>query len=324
MSLLPGSNIRVDNFEYMRNDLTSYIFFLTHCHEDHLKGLTPSWNFGTIYASETSKKLICDRYPNLNGLVKSLEMDQEHWIYCDAEKKEGVSVMFMDACHCPGAVMILLRGKFGTILNTGDFRFSTSMYDNPVFFPPELRNKEERGISIQVDSLFLDNTFADPLYDFPSREDAYKTMKEIVRNHKDFRVFVFGYLLGKEEVFVNLAKDFETLIVVDEDRYRKIELIDLHPEIFTTDPELGWIHVKSIKNLKNMCIEEANKEEPTIFLILTGWGDKYNSNLPFYFKAPYSSHSNHRELERFVKAIQPKSIVFTVPDRESNKRRLDW
>ncbi len=33
MSLLPHSNIRVDNFEFMKNDLTQYVFFLSHCHE---------------------------------------------------------------------------------------------------------------------------------------------------------------------------------------------------------------------------------------------------------------------------------------------------
>jgi len=28
--------------------------------------------------------------------------------------------------------------------------------------------------------------------------------------------------------------------------------MDLKPELFTTDESKGWIHVKSIKNLKNM------------------------------------------------------------------------
>lgn len=36
MSLIPHSNIRVDNFEFMKNDLTQYVFFLTHCHEGKL------------------------------------------------------------------------------------------------------------------------------------------------------------------------------------------------------------------------------------------------------------------------------------------------
>ena len=36
---------------------------------DHLKGLTPSWNFGKIYSSKISKRLICDRYPHLKDYV---------------------------------------------------------------------------------------------------------------------------------------------------------------------------------------------------------------------------------------------------------------
>ncbi len=130
--------------------------------------------------------------------------------------------MMMDACHCPGAVMLLFRGKMGTILHTGDFRFSESMLDNEILFPKNRKNKEKLGISIDVDTLFLDNTFADPTYDFPSREIAYNGLKEIVKQHKDYRVFIFSYYLGKEEVFINLALDFETLVVVDEDRYRKL------------------------------------------------------------------------------------------------------
>lgn len=50
-------------------------------------------------------------------------MDEEHWIYLDDEKKEGVSVVLMDAFHCPGAVMFLFKGKMGNVLHTGDFRF---------------------------------------------------------------------------------------------------------------------------------------------------------------------------------------------------------
>jgi hypothetical protein len=78
MSLIPHSNIRVDNFEFMKNDLTQYIFFLSHCHEgikdktkflDHVKGLTPSWNYGKIYASRISKALICDKFPHLKDYV---------------------------------------------------------------------------------------------------------------------------------------------------------------------------------------------------------------------------------------------------------------
>lgn len=231
--------------------------------------------------------------------------------------------------------MFLIKGKMGTVLHTGDFRFHPSMLENPFLCPPERRNPEMRGISIDVDYLHLDNTFANSEYDFPSREEAYKSLKEIVDNHRKYRMFIFMYNLGKEEVFLNLAEDYDTKIVVDEDRMRKIKQMDLKPHLFTTDEnstfinqkgeeESPFIHIKQIKGLKNYDIEECNKDEPTIFIILTGWNDKYNRNLPFYFKVPYSSHSNYRELEKFVRAVCPKNLIFNVDDRAITEKRLEF
>ena len=57
---------------------------------------------------------------------------------------------------------------------------------------------------------------------------------------------------------------------------------------------------------------------------MTGWNDKYNKNLPFYFKVPYSSHSNYRELERFVKAVNPGKLVFNVHARNDTKKRAEF
>jgi mRNA degradation ribonuclease J1/J2 len=90
---------------------------------DHLKGLSNNWSQGKIYCSYCSKLIIVERFPNLKDYVVDLEMDEEHWIYLDEDKKEGVSVVLMDAFHCPGAVMFLFKGKMGNVLHTGDFRF---------------------------------------------------------------------------------------------------------------------------------------------------------------------------------------------------------
>lgn len=77
-------------------------------------------------------------------------------------------------------------------------------------------------------------------------------------------------------------------------------------------------------DLTRCSINGLNQEEPTIFIILTGWNDKYNRNLPFYFKVPYSSHSNYRELEKFCKAVYPKKIIFNVSERNDTKRRQEF
>jgi len=76
--------------------------------------------------------------------------------------------------------------------------------------------------------------------------------------------------------------------------------------------------------LHQLDIEEINAMEPTIFVAITGWKDKHNLNVPFFFKAPYSSHSNYRELETFVKGICPRNLVFNVDDRAITKQRLDF
>ena len=61
-----------------------------------------------------------------------------------------------------------------------------------------------------------------------------------------------------------------------------------------------------------------------MFIILTGWNDKYNRNIPLYYKVPYSSHSNYRELENFVKAVYPKKLIFNVDDRNECKPRAEF
>lgn len=108
--------------------------------------------------------------------------------------------------------MILFKGKMGTVLHTGDFRFSENMFKNPFLFPSHLRNNEMKGISIPIDYLFLDNTFANPSIDFPNRDEAYLGLSKIVKEHQQYRIFVFTYYLGKEEVLLKLAEEFETCV----------------------------------------------------------------------------------------------------------------
>ena len=42
---------------------------------------------------------------------------------------------------------------------------------------------------------------------------------------------------------MNLAEDFETLIVVDQDRMRNVKAMNLKPELWTTDKNAGFINV---------------------------------------------------------------------------------
>lgn len=70
-------------------------------------------------------------------------------------------------CHA-GAVMFLFRGEFGCLLYTGDFRWERYS---------ERANKARAMLSDAlgnnvVDTVYLDNTYCNPSYVFPSREVA--------------------------------------------------------------------------------------------------------------------------------------------------------
>ena len=48
-----------------------------------------------------------------------------------------------------GSVMFMFEGYFGRILHTGDMRFNENLIlNNPILYPPNLRNKSMERISI--------------------------------------------------------------------------------------------------------------------------------------------------------------------------------
>ena len=62
-----------------------------------------------------------------------------------------------------------------------------------------------KAVTVDIDYLHLDNTFANSECDFPSKAEAYKTLSNICKTHLDYRIYLFMYNLGKEEAFIGLA-----------------------------------------------------------------------------------------------------------------------
>ncbi len=38
------------------------VFFLSHMHEDHFRGLSPRWNGGVVYCSPVTRRLLLNRF----------------------------------------------------------------------------------------------------------------------------------------------------------------------------------------------------------------------------------------------------------------------
>lgn len=101
---------------------------------------------------------------------------------------------------------------------------------------------------------------------------------------------------------------FNTTVVVDEDRYKKLKICNWEPQLFTTQAtDDSFLFVRN-------CTELGQKPtfdpDNTTMLVLTAWKNKYKSTFKNFFRAGYSSHSNSFEIEAFVKSVMPKRISF--------------
>ncbi|KAM9344242.1 5' exonuclease Apollo isoform 2-T3 [Pholidichthys leucotaenia] len=227
--------------------------------------------------------------------IHPLELGPPHLLPLDDIGKEKLTVTLMDANHCPGAAMFLFEGYFGSILYTGDFRYTPLMLREPC-----LRN------NIVIDVLYLDNTNCDPNRTLPSRQRATQQIKEIIRSHPNHNVVIGLYALGKESLLLDLAVEFRTWVEVSFERMEILRALEL-PDVFTTEPGAGRIRVVDQSEVCSAALHQWNKEQPTLAILPTS--RPLISFHPSVHVVPYSDHSSYQELEDFVSALKPNSIV---------------
>ena len=149
------------------------LFFLTHTHTDHLAGLKDGWCGGKIFCSETSKRLLLRRFAIDERRLVALPIGEPKLITgVDVVGAHGESfcVTLLDANHCAGAVMFFFQGPFGNILHTGDCRATPSV------------TRSVLALGQRVDVLYLDNTFCEPRFEFPTRDAAARDIIECISN----------------------------------------------------------------------------------------------------------------------------------------------
>jgi DNA cross-link repair 1A protein len=188
---LPGTPFTVDAFRYGCVQGCS-AYFLTHFHADHYIGLTKAWSHGPIYCSSLTSRLLRLSLSVNPSSIHPLELDVEYTI-------NGIKVTLIEANHCPGAALIHFRLLDGTCyLHTGDFRASKQMQTHPLLF------------NQRVHVLYLDTTYCNPRYKFPSKEDVLsyvvRITKDFLRKQPKTLIVVGSYSIGKECVYLAIAK----------------------------------------------------------------------------------------------------------------------
>ncbi|KAL0889651.1 hypothetical protein Bca101_013634 [Brassica carinata] len=301
---LPGTPFTVDAFRYGCVQGCS-AYFLTHFHADHYIGLTKAWSHGPIYCSSLTSRLLTLSLSVNPSFIHPLELDVEYTI-------NGVKVTLIEANHCPGAALIHFRLLDGTCyLHTGDFRASKQMQTHPLLF------------NRRVHVLYLDTTYCNPRYKFPSKEDVLsyvvRISKEFLRKQPRTLIVVGSYSIGKECVYLAIAKALGVKIFANASRRRILQSFgwDEISKNLCTDGKATCLHVLPMSALKVERLDEhlkVYKEQYGAVLAFrpTGWtySEKVGEHLDLIkptsrgkvtiYGVPYSEHSSFTELREFV------------------------
>jgi len=171
--MLFGGSITVDAFSY-GSVSGCQAYFLSHFHSDHYVGLTSKWDHGPIWCSRATANLVRTKLRVNPQYVR--EFPFEEW----TEVVDGIRVRGLDANHCPGSMLFLFEqdwvGRPGKqrILHCGDFRASAKHLNHPLLRPGKA------GVNGQkLDSVYLDTTYLNPKYAFPSQKSVIKACEEL-------------------------------------------------------------------------------------------------------------------------------------------------
>ncbi|CAO2814362.1 unnamed protein product [Amaranthus hypochondriacus] len=321
----------------------SQAYFLTHLHSDHTNGLSSSWSYAPLFCSRITAKLFPLKFPDFNfSLLRLVEIGSWHRLsLLSPSTGSPATVQFMpiDAVHCPGAVMFLFRGVFGHALYTGDFRWEVNGE----------RAMKARNMLLdaldgaKLDFLYLDNTYCNPAFCFPTREVAAQQVIEIISSHPDHDIIIGIDSLGKEDMLLQVSHSLNIKIWVWPERLQTMHLLG-YPDIFTTRTSLTRVRAVPRYSFSNATLQGLNKQRPTIGIMPSGlpwvvkpfkgkWRD--GESLPvtstnrrqasdgnpahwnmrsvekvheYIFSVPYSDHSCFPEIKHFVQLVKPRNV----------------
>ncbi|XP_021489866.2 5' exonuclease Apollo [Meriones unguiculatus] len=291
--VIPHTPIAVD-FWSLRRAGTARLFFLSHMHSDHTVGLSSTWA-RPLYCSPITAHLLHRHLQVSKQWIRALEIGESHVLPLDEIGQETMTVTLIDANHCPGSVMFLFEGYFGTILYTGDFRYTPSMLKEPT---PILGK--------QIDILYLDNTNCNPDLVLPSRQEATQQIVRLIRRFPQHNVKIGLYSLGKESLLEQLALEFRTWVVLSPQRLELVQLLGL-ADVFTVEENAGRIHAVNHVEICHSAMLQWNQTHPTIAVLPTS--RRLRSPHPSIYIVPYSDHSSYSELRTFVAALRPCQVM---------------
>ncbi|XP_026728232.1 uncharacterized protein LOC113494206 [Trichoplusia ni] len=309
--IVAGTHFAVDAFSYGEIPNVKY-YFLTHFHLDHYSGLKKGFN-KSLFCSKITADLCISRLGVNPKCIHVIKLDETIRI-------DGVEVTAVEANHCPGAVMLVFTLPNGkTLLHTGDFRASPVMESYPIFW-----NKD-------IHTIYLDTTYCNPRYDFPTQEQSLEMALYILRQKKvalekvgkkfSSVLIVCGtYTIGKEKFFLGMSRRVGCAVWACPEKDRVLAAVEGR-SFGHAPPHSCQLHVVPMRDLTHDKLRSYLDSLKGAFSEIvafkpTGWENGKSTSgekdMVTIHGIPYSEHSSFSELIRFVKFLKPKQVVPTV------------
>lgn len=244
-------------------------------------------------------------------------------------------VFLVDANHCPGAVQFLFKvpGSDRAVekyVHTGDFRYCDSMKSVALL-------KDFVG----ADAVFLDTTYCNPKFVFPSQEESIDYVTGVVERIgaenegklKNVLFLVATYVIGKEKILLEISRKCNRKIHVSDRKMAVLRVLGFGESgVFSVDESQSDVHVvgwsvlgetwpyfrPNFNRMKEIMEERGYTK--VIGFVPTGWTyevkkTKFAVRVKDSFEihlVPYSEHSNYEELREYVKFLKPKRVIPTV------------
>ncbi|KAI8047583.1 DNA repair metallo-beta-lactamase-domain-containing protein [Gilbertella persicaria] len=296
-------------------------YFLSHFHADHYTGLDRNWTHGPIYCSEVTARLVKRKLGVTEDFIYALPLDEP----CLLPGMDQLFVTLIDANHCPGAVIFLVTVGKLRYLHTGDFRACPKICLHPLLKEP-------------IDIVYLDTTYLDPKYSFPSQDSCIQSACQLAKRHSTrysdplleegksiisasnacqqehrLLIVVGTYSLGKERIFIEIAKALNSKIFVTEQKRHMLDCFhDSELNAMLTDEQKeAQVHVIPIGHLVPNNLEAyLSSLEPhfsqMIALKPTGWTFQASSD------PKTKSQQEKRSLETIIKARPPDLVATSL------------
>uniref|UniRef100_A0A2A4K007 DNA repair metallo-beta-lactamase domain-containing protein n=1 Tax=Heliothis virescens TaxID=7102 RepID=A0A2A4K007_HELVI len=309
--IVAGTHFAVDAFSYGEIPNVKH-YFLTHFHSDHYSGLKKGFN-KLLFCSKITADLCISRLGVSPKCIHTIKIDETIRI-------DGVEVTAVEANHCPGAIMLVFTLPNGkTLLHTGDFRASPVMESYPVFW-----NKD-------IHTIYLDTTYCNPRYDFPTQEQSLEMALYILRQKKvalekvgkkfSSVLIVCGtYTIGKEKFFLGMSRRVGCSVWACPEKDRVLQAVEGR-SFSHAPPHSCQLHVVPMRDLTHEKLRSYLDSLKGAFSEIvafkpSGWENGKSTSVErdmvTIHGIPYSEHSSFSELIRFVKFLKPKQVVPTV------------